>query len=224
MQAARTLRKDEDDLIDRLLAAIDAGQLVLVMDDIRPILEKVALDGNAQALDQLGLSDDIEAMLRQANAGAIDYAKDRAAELIGKRYDADGELVDNPRAEYAIDDSTRDMLRADVTQALEDGWSNDQLATAIGDNYAFSDERAETIARTETAFADVAGNLGGWKASGQVESKQWIVGAECCDDCQELDGVIVDLDDDFPGDGGDGPPLHPNCRCDVLPILTEESE
>lgn len=191
------------------------------MDDLRPLLEKVALDGGAQALDQIGLGDE-EAMLELANAAGVDYARDRAAELVGKRVEDDGTVVDNPRAEYAIDDATRELIRADVSTALTEGWSNDQLADAIAGNYAFSDDRAETIARTETAFADVAGNLAGYRASGQVESKQWIVGDACCDDCADLDGVVVDLDDDFPGDGGDGPPLHPNCRCDIVPILSEE--
>lgn len=193
------------------------------MEDLRPLLEKVALDGNVQALDQLGLTEDVAAMLTQANEEAIAYARDRAAELVGKRYE-DGELVDNPRAGYAIDDATRELLRADVSTALEEGWSNDRLATAIAENYAFSDARAETIARTETAFADVQGNLAGWRASGEVAQKQWIVGDACCDECADLDGVVVDLDEDFPGDGGDGPPLHPNCRCDVLPVLSEEGE
>ena len=112
------------------------------------------------------------------------------------------------------------MLRADVADAIEEGLSNDDLADQLAENYAFSDDRAETIARTETAFADVAGNLEAYKASGQVDGKRWLAAPDCCDDCQELDGEVVGLDEEFPNDGGDGPPAHPNCRCDLLPVLT----
>lgn len=201
---------------------IDDGELVLVMDDVRALLEKVALDGGVAALDQLGIADD-ESITDLVNEQGVEYARDRAAELVGKRYD-DGELVDSAAGGYAIDDATRELLRADVATALEEGWSNDQLADAIAGSYAFSDARAETIARTETATADVAGNLNAWKASGQVTAKQWIIGDEACELCDPLDGVTVALDENFPGDGGDGPPLHPNCRCDVVPVLAEETE
>jgi len=54
-----------------------------------------------------------------------------------------------------------------------------------------------------------------------VERKQWIVGDDCCPECCDLDGVEVDIDESFPGEGGDGPPLHPACRCDISPVVTE---
>ena len=92
----------------------------------------------------------------------------------------------------------------------------------LEENYAFSEARAETIARTETANADCQGNLAVYKESGVVAQKQWIVGAGCCDECQELDGEIVDLDDNF-STGDDAPPAHPNCRCDYVPLIDEQA-
>lgn len=201
------------------MRAIESGSLELFMDDIRPLLGKVAIEGGAAALAQLQIDD--QDMFTLVNHEAVDYALDRSAELVGKRVDSDGNVVDNPNAQYAIDDATREFLRTDVAQAIEEGWSNDRLADAISANYAFSDERAETVARTETAYADVNGNLDAWRASGLVDQKQWLTAPDCCDECQDLDGETVDLDDDFPNDGGDGPPLHPNCRCDVVPVLTD---
>lgn len=51
----------------------------------------------------------------------------------------------------------------------------------------------------------------GWK-------KMWDAANDdrVCDDCDELDGVVVDLNDTFPG-GIQGPPLHPNDRCSIVP-------
>lgn len=190
------------------------------MDDAQDLLEEITQAGGAVALEQIGFAAD-ESITNQLNEYALDYAQERSAEMVGKRW-VDGELVDNPDAEWVISETTRDMLRDDIAQAIEDGTSNEDLADLISENYAFSDERAETVARTETAFADVAGNLNAYQESGQVASKRWLTAPDCCDLCDELDGEVVDLDEDFPNDGGDGPPLHPNCRCDVLPVLTEE--
>jgi SPP1 gp7 family putative phage head morphogenesis protein len=220
VQAAHGTEKDENSRLDRLMRAIDKGKLVLVLEDVEPLLEELARAGTASALDQVEISDaDITS---QANDEAIAYAKDRAAEIVGMRYDEDDELVENPNAEWRIDDATRELLRADVSRAEEEGWSNDRLASAIESNYAFSEDRAAVIARTESAFADVAGNLAAWDASGLVSGKQWIVSADACDECQPLDGVVVALDEDFPDGGGDGPPLHPNCECDVVPVLEDD--
>jgi hypothetical protein len=70
-----------------------------------------------------------------------------------------------------------------------EGWSNDQLADALLGDDAFSGARAEMIARTETAMADVQGNLIGWKESGVVEGKEWKVAQDGeCDECAALDG------------------------------------
>lgn len=181
------------------------------------MLQSAHQAGSTDASAQLGLD-----ATDLANEQGIAWAKQRAAELVGMRYDDEGNLIPNPDADYAIDDTTRDMLKQTVTEAMESGVSNDKLAGIIKDAYAFSDQRAELIARTETAFADVAGNLTAWKDSGVVAQKQWLVGAGCCDECEDLDGVTVDLDDDFPDDGGDGPPLHPDCRCDVVPVLSSD--
>lgn len=194
---------------------------MLLIGDVEDTLLEVTQAGGAAAIAQLGIVDD-ESIVNQVNEQAVAYARERSAEMVGKKW-VDGELVDNPNPTWVIDEATRDMLRADVTQAIEEGWSNDQLAEAIGENYAFSDERAEMIARTETAFADVAGNLAGYKASGVVSSKRWLAAPDCCDDCQDLDGEVVGLEDEF-SDGSDGPPAHPNCRCNFLPVLIGEDD
>ena len=131
----------------------------------------------------------------------------------------DGELVPNPDAKWRIDEGTREMLRGDVRRALQEGWSNDQVADAIAESYAFSDERASVIARTETARADGEGNLTGYRELG-VEKKQWITAPACCDACHELDRLVVGINAEFPG-GVQGTPLHPNCRCDVLPVTDD---
>jgi SPP1 gp7 family putative phage head morphogenesis protein len=81
--------------------------------------------------------------------------------------------------------------------------------------------RTETIARTEILRANTEGRNQAWQQGieeGFINagaSKQWsteIDGREC-DICAPLDGETVLISAEF--SQGD-PPIHPNCRCDVL--------
>jgi SPP1 gp7 family putative phage head morphogenesis protein len=206
-----------DRLPDDIAQALDLAAMDGMVSAFESGLATVAKDGARMGLDQVGVELDLDS----PNEDAERWARTRAAELVGKRYNEDGDLVDNPRAEFAITDGTRSHVRGLVASAIDEGWSNDTLAANLKASYAFSAARADVIARTETARADVAGNLIGWQASGVVERKQWIVGDDCCPECCDLDGVEVDIDESFPGEGGDGPPLHPACRCDISPVVTE---
>ncbi len=194
-------------------------------DSLATYITSTAKSGANEAYMQLAIDDPTAFDL--ANESAIDWSKTRAAELVGMKVDDSGDLVPNPKAEYSILDSTREMIRGDVTEALESGATTDELAAKLADSYAFSDTRAEMIARTEIAKADVQGSMILYRESGVVESKQWIVGDGCCDDCQAMDRQVVGIDEEF-SDGSDGPPAHPQCRCDVIPIVavqqTEEGE
>jgi hypothetical protein len=54
--------------------------------------------------------------------------------------------------------------------------------------------------------------------SKQTLKKEWQVEklsmTPPCAECLELDGTVVDFNDNFPLPSNDkGPPLHPNCRC-----------
>jgi len=191
--------------VKRMLKELTFAELTDLAPDLAEILLEMAADGSETALAQV-IAEVTEDQLAQVHKKAAEYARERSAQLITQ-----------------LEDATRDMVQSTLAESIEGGWSTDTLAAALEDNYAFDPARAETIARTESAYADVQGNLEGYKASGVVQGKQWIIAQdEYCDDCNDLDGVIVGLEEDFPGDGGDGPPLHPNCRCDILPILTEE--
>ena len=160
-------------------------------------------------------------MLSLVNVEALKYAKERAAYLVGKKW-VNGVLVDNPNAQYVISEATREMLKENIYEAISEGWSPDRLKQALLDNYAFSSQRAEAIARTEVAFAEVEGNKTIWEKTGVVTHKVWLISEEPCDDCVENSKVgIIEYDDDFPN--GD-PPVHPNCTCDIAPAIIEQGE
>jgi HK97 family phage portal protein len=182
-------------------------------------------DGANQAINQLSnLGVNISDKEKSIRQNAIDYASERGADLVGMKSDGKGGWIANPDSNYSIAESTRDMLRVSVRDALEQGLSVDSFADVLENSYAFSEQRSEMIARTEMAWADVQGNLEAYRQSGQVQGKKWIAEQDACDDCvnNEKDGII-DIEDVF-SDGSDGPPAHPNCKCDVIPVLKEKED
>lgn len=209
------------------LAKDDANNVTLDWTDLIPVfdpqLASVAKRAGLQALAQVHVTD--EKITDSVSDAAIAFAKARAGELVGMQWNG-GQWVENPNAEWAITDSTRDMLRDTVQAGTADGLSAEALADKIKDSYAFSQERAMTIARTELASAHVQGNLEGWKQSGVVSGKESILSSahEGEDECNDnADAGTVAIGEEFPS-GDDGPPYHPNCECDVVAVLSEETE
>lgn len=183
----------DDEIVQRIIDMLSlAGFSQDIIDEMMPDLVRVYKAAEGDALLNVGFSTD--GMTDQMDEAAKAFAEEHAAELI---------------KDFA--GSNEDYIRALVANAIEDGSSPDELADQIMEAGAFGEARAEMIARTELANAHVQGNLQGWKDSGVVESKKWLTAPDCCDDCEELDGEVVGLDEDFPNDGGDGPPLHPRC-------------
>jgi hypothetical protein len=220
------LRKtDEDDEIDKILRQLDLeGYSRDFLDAIRDDLLAAYKQGGATGLGVIGFADD-EAIIKLVNRHAVDFARDRAADLVGMRWDNDlGQFVDNPNSDLSITRTTREGLRNIIADSLEDGPTVDSLADTIAESYGFSDARAEMIARTELANAHVEGNLDAWKESGQVSGKKSILSdlhpeEDVCDENEAAD--VIDLDAPFPS-GDMGPPYHPNCLCDVVPVLSPE--
>jgi hypothetical protein len=207
-QLARGLKLSkaaEDERVDKLLAELDLAGIAATREEAAAILAKAAQNGGTAAFVQIDFDDpDITS---QVNALAVEWAENRAADLVTK-----------------IEESTRDYLRADVTQAVQEGWSTAKLSDTLEANFGFSEARCDMIARTEIATADVQGNLTAYKASGLVAGKEWILGSEHPqdDECNtNAEQGAIPLEQDF-SSGDDAPPAHPNCECDVLPVLEGE--
>lgn len=208
---------DPDNLLN-LILNIDWEPLV---DDLEPDLADVAQDSSTHALAQVNVSDN--ELISSANDVAGNWAHDRAAELVGMKWDDAGNLIENPDAKWAISDTTRDDIRQLVTDAFSEDTPIEDLADQIQEAGTFSDYRAEMIARTETSLAQGQGNLAGWGASGVVQGVEWRTSSDHdedspCDCSDNEDDSPYALDDvpDFPS--------HPNCWCSLIPVLIPESE
>jgi SPP1 gp7 family putative phage head morphogenesis protein len=169
-------------------------------------------------IDVEGRRDVVNVVSRDAEA----YARSRSAELVGRRRDELGRLVDNPNAEWAITESTRDGVRQYVESAITDGWSNAKLAEELSTAYAFSKERSMVIARTETNMASNRGALNGYKASGVVSGVEWLTADDdrVSEECEANgDAGVLPVGAEFPS-GDTAPPSHSNCRCSLSPVVT----
>jgi SPP1 gp7 family putative phage head morphogenesis protein len=200
---------------DDFLKGLDFDSWAKLVSGFNDTLDSVVVSSAKRAVAELHVTD--HGFFDLVQKDALAWAKDRAAELIGKQW-KDGKLVNDPEAKWSITDSTREGLRDLVVKAYEDGLDVTQLSDKIQDSYMFSESRADMIARTELARADSATTLTAWKESGVVEGKAWLLGSEhdvdCeCDDNAE-DGAIA-LDDTF-SSGDDAPPAHPNCVCALV--------
>lgn len=210
--------------LERLVALLDLAPFESLPNEVTSILMEVARNGGKEALVQvMGTGADINDLLTFVDDRAVAWAQERSAEMIGMRRLADGSLIENPNAEWAIDDATRDMIQDTIEQALKEGWSSDRLSKELSDNYGFSGERADAIARTEMSMADAESHQGAWKDAG-VEHKQWLRSNEGfpCAPCEmnAMDGVIH-MDEAF-SSGDMSEPQHPNCECVVIPVIEEQ--
>lgn len=203
-----------EEAVDRILASLDLDQFsVEILEALTPGIKRAFEEAGIAAVAEVGFTGDDRhpsGITDHFDQAAGNYASSHAADLV-----------------TGIRDTTRSDLRELIVSALEDGASSTSLADSIEDLFGFSQARAQMISRTELAFAHVQGNLAGYRESGLVEGKRWLVSQDnVCELCEALDGQVVGIDEDFDSEGEavDAPPLHPNCRCDVLPVLEGEAQ
>lgn len=137
----------------------------------------------------------------------------------------------------SITDETNLKLGKSLSDGIKDGESIPQLRKRVqGVFKGMVKYRSEMIARTETIKATNWGTERAYKESGVVKGKIWLTAMDerVCEFCGPMDGKEVSLDKSFfdKGDTAQGreggklnldydivshPPLHPNCRCTIIP-------
>lgn len=212
---------DSAHVIEVALEALGSWQFLI--DPTAEALENIVEDTVRAAAAIIGQSMD-STMVDQVSESAVEFARARAAELVGKRVLDNGDIVDNPLARWAITADTRQMLRDTITRVLEENLGSREIINELQDSFAFSPERARTISRTEVANANSHAAMESYRAARSVGvgiKKEWLIGPESCDICQEnADAGAIELDDDFPS-GDSESPAHPNCTCATAPVVDD---
>lgn len=212
-EVAKAEYPDEYD-VEALLASLDLEVFALSLDELQEALDAVGQDAGRIALGSMGISADDQKITDVVNLRALEYAKDRAAELVSFD-DVDPMLAA----------STRDMLRATISNGIEGNLSTKQIGDALESLYAFSEDRAQTIAATEITRANSEAALSSYKAAETVgikTKKSWLKLEDACPICASNAAAgQIDLDEEFPS-GDMTPGAHPHCRCVLVPHVIEE--
>lgn len=196
-----------DAIVSTILAELEASGLsISIVESLTPDLLAAFNAAGILGIGQVGIGSTGD-MLAHLDEAALAWADEHGAELV-----------------KGLTATTETALRATIAKAMTEGSSAAELARSIQAMGEFGKARAMTIARTELATAHVQGNVQGWRETGMVSGKEWIMG-----DLHDIEDVCdrnaamgeVDLDAEFE-DGVMFPPAHPNCICDVLPVLSEE--
>lgn len=141
----------------------------------------------------------------------------------------------------SIIETDREKMIDIIAQGIANGESVTKIRTNIVDTFAeYSKVQANRVTRTEVLRASNTGAIQAWKESGVVEAQQWLTAKDDRVDplCEYMNGTIIPLGKAYFKRGeeltvGDHtakfnygsvkePPLHPNCRCTLLPVLVEQ--
>lgn len=172
-----------------------------------------------RATKAAGIAEQIYTYAKQMNTpeGLIQF-NERERAILNSICDNNYELVKNA-SEYEVQGIRRSILQ-DVAEGVGPRQTSLREVQLTPINGLSPEQRAVTIARTETATITNTASLEQYKGDG-VEMVELVGGGvNCCEDCEELIGVPMPIDDAL-----EMPVLHPNCECTwraVLPPLEVE--
>jgi SPP1 gp7 family putative phage head morphogenesis protein len=152
----------------------------------------------------------------------IDWANwkpgDAAAALLVKPTRAFQRLLEAQGATIrGIDRTGYDRLGTALADAIALGLSGRRAAKLIQDSVS-DPARALTIAITETNRAISRATIERYQQFG-LEQMEWVT-SDPCDKCVLNEGKVVNVGATFPS-GDTQPPVHPNCRCALLPVVPD---
>lgn len=143
----------------------------------------------------------------------------------------------------SYDDDTAVSIKRVLERAAVEGWDKEMTATELRGIMDTDEWRVQRLATSETHRADGLARLDAMKQvqddTGVQFAKQWHrnPSSDSCDNCRELDGRVMPLDDAFVRDGGlmpsgmtndfvsiEAADAHPNCHCYLTFIITSTPE
>jgi len=140
-----------------------------------------------------------------------------------------------------VNAETEKQIRATLASGIRDNEGISELKARVSQVFgSASTYRAYMIAVTEVATAQNTADVEAWQQTGVVEGKEWYTARDeiTCEFCGSMDLKYKQLTENFfmKGDAhvvndhimkldyrdiGE-PPLHPHCRCTVLPVLKQQ--
>lgn len=195
-------------------------EIVRATIDFTPILNEVAIMSGQQALSFIGQPDPyIPVDLRSVIERSVN-------KFASSMIDTDKNKIIDMLAEGLSKGKSVPEIKRGILREFED----------------YTKMQAERITRTEVIRASNYGTIDAWAHSDIVVGKQWLTALDDRVDplCSEMNGKIItgvrknffDKGDSLEVEGQTAnfeygsvkaPPLHPNCRCTLLPVLVGEN-
>ncbi|TXH07880.1 MAG: phage portal protein [Spirochaetes bacterium] len=225
-QKARAIKNLENDFSDKTIKVkipdlLDEDlELEATMDLFEPLFRSLTEEEGQNALRLIGINPD-----------KFNVDKPTVSKFI---------LQNLKKFAGQITETTSQKLREEIGKGLEAGEAIKELTERIENFVGFDRARSEMIARTEVARGQGETERLAWKESGVVKKLKWFTAQdERVDEdyCAPLHGKVISIDDaflssedladmdldDYTGNGIESPPLHPNCRCTILPVIKGKS-
>ena len=150
----------------------------------------------------------------QLGSRGMDYASQRAGQLIGRRWDEGQAMWVDVESDMALDAETRSRIETALRDAISGGKNESDLQTAL--NAILDDDaRAGVIARSELADAYNRGAAENWQALDVTEVE--ILddeGPNSCAECETANGQVWPIADYLAN-----PTEHPNCVRGAIPVI-----
>lgn len=178
-----------------------------------PLTKKIIIDSGKRAAKLAG-----DGAFNETSKPVQDYLKTRIFDF-----------------SFEVNKETNKKLGLALKDGVAKGESIPQLRERVSKLFGdMEDYRSERIARSEVVRAGNFAATEAYEQSGVVEKVQWLTTEDDRTDgeCADLDGKTIDLGDSFFKKGDtigdlvldygdvDYPPLHANCRCTVVPIVS----
>lgn len=121
----------------------------------------------------------------------------------------------------------KERLTKILIEGISNGDSTDQISRRLRDTFVdIKKYQSDKVARTETLRTANMAADDAYNQSGVVEAKEWLTAGDPCPICEPYDGQVIELGGNFFEDNfseGD-PPLHVNCRCTIIPVLSSNDK
>jgi SPP1 gp7 family putative phage head morphogenesis protein len=215
-RSTREIQRALDDLLNTLVADFDP--------QADPYIAQAM---HNRFMNDQKLRDSLSRMTQDAADLGVSVAVDT---LEGVGFGFDYTLANVQARDWALrhtDDILRQLAgttQQGVGQAVSRWIDNGEPLSNLVDDLGvyFDKRRAERIAVTEVTRAFAEGNRQAYQESGVVEEWEWSTANDeiVCPICGALNGKRRRMGEPFDRNIVE-PPAHPNCRCDVRPVVTE---
>jgi HK97 family phage portal protein len=231
-QMADFFREAKGRVVDAAKKELTENELLVIALAIEQTLEELQIE-----LQPISLTAFLDAAI---TGGTV------AAEFLGLDFDPDDEELRRKLREYSLEfakriiSTTRKDMLGLLAKAEQDKWTYTKLKDEIRGKFnQYSENKAQMIARTETVKMVNLGSATSYIQNGFF-NLEWhaIDDKKTCPFCNKMDGKVTPVGVPFASKGEtitaedeDGnpvsmkidyanvevPPLHPNCRCALLP-------